>query len=376
MHLRCDDAKPCARCVKKSINCITLESEFEQSTTISPSTSSESTPGQHSGGSVAESSSAVRPIVSKPESSMAQQDQYLHQPYQQQDARPSFQEQAYHAIIPQHPAQTSLPFVSTPSPYNVEPQGSHSLMQPTMPTFGSEMLGQPMNWFPFTGLQDMAYNDRSLFCFGGFEPAYLMTDVDMAFLNTYNYDIPFDVQLPTQEIRTPDPADSLRHTATLAHDAHRKNAIWRWDPTIKDTGVLNRQDLRLPPGSSGRRIAPLGGRTLEEKLNSRTRDKLVELVVQCCESDGRQYVPSWDKWNKTFPSVELLDALIQFCLHFPLAGASLLFHLPTMSIRDARPELVMGLVAMGAVMTPDMALRKLGMALQEVLRQSIISTVC
>jgi hypothetical protein len=73
--------------------------------------------------------------------------------------------------------------------------------------------------------------------------------------------------------------------------------------------------------------------------------------------------------------VELLDALVQFCLHAPLAGTSLLFHLPTMSIRDAKPELVMALVAMGAIMTPDAALRKLGMALQEVLRQCLLNTV-
>ena len=277
--------------------------------------------------------------------------------------------------MPQHQMQTTLPIVATQSPYDVSAAGYSTNMQPTMPFFGNEGLGQPVNWFPFTGIQDMTWNDRSLFCFGGYEPAYLMTDVDMAFLNNYNYDIPFDVQLPTPPPPVDHHAESMRHTATLAHDAHRKNAVWRWDPTLRDPGLL-KADLRLPPESSRRRIAPLGGRTLEEKLDSRTRDRLVRLVVECCEADGEAHLlPSWEKWHTTFPSVELLDALIQFCLHAPLAGTSLLFHLPTMSIRDARPELVMGLVAMGAIMTPDAALRKLGMALQEVLRQSLLKAV-
>jgi hypothetical protein len=243
--------------------------------------------------------------------------------------------------------------------------------------FGNQTIGQNLHCFPFTGLGATTWNDQSLFCFGGFEPAYLMSDADMAFLDTYNYDIPFEALMPTPEgpLAAQFWPNDLNHTTKLAHDAHRKNAVWRWDRHSKELGPVRHQEIQLPPETSRRRIAPLGGRTLDEKLDSRSRDKLVKLVVDCCSSDSSKYLPPWEKWRVTFPGVELLDALIQFCLHAPLAGASLLFHLPTMSIRDARPELVMSLVAMGAIMTPDAALRKLGVALQEVVRQSLLRCV-
>ena len=361
--------------MKKNIECVTAEGDSEPSVTASPSTSNDGGQGQTPELFIATGPIAQERPVHPPERHVMPQAHPVST--QDQYAYPSYSQSAYNApmAVQQEPVQTMLPYVSTQTPYDVGASGYSTAMQPTMPFLGNEGLGQPMNWFPFTGIQDMTWNDRSLFCFGGYEPAYLMTDVDMAFLNTYNYDIPFDVQLPTPDPPIDHHAESMRHTATLAHDAHRKNAIWRWDPTLKDPSLLKQQDLRLPPDTSRRRIAPLGGRTLEEKLNSRMRDMIVRLVVDCCETDAQHYLPSWDKWNATFPSVELLDALIQFCLYAPLAGTSLLFHLPTMSIRDARPELVMGLVAMGAIMTPDAALRKLGMALQEVLRQSLLKAV-
>jgi hypothetical protein len=293
-----------------------------------------------------------------------------------------YQQQGYaeSTSLLQPPLQTTIPIVSTQSPYDIGSSGYSTSMQPTMPEFGNHVLGTSLNWFPFTGIQDVTWNDRSLFCFGGFEPAYMMNDVDMQFLNAYNYNIPFDVQMstPTPTRQLSDPfvvTDAVSHTAKLAHDAHRKHGVWKWDPVNRDSTILKHQDLSLPAESSRRRIAPLGGRTLDEKLDSRTRDRLIRLVVDCCESETQPHLPSWDTWNKTFPSVELLDALIQFCLHAPLAGTSLLFHLPTMGIRDARPELVMALVATGAIMTPDAALRKLGMALQEVLRLCLLNTV-
>jgi hypothetical protein len=182
----------------------------------------------------------------------------------------------------------------------------------------------------------------------------------------------------TPEEPTTDPllAENIKHTATLGHDAYKRTGIWQWSPSAKDSSIIKHQDLGVLLDASQRRIAPLGGRKLEEKMDSMTRDRVIALVVSYCSPDSWTQLPPWDKWTASFPSVELLDALIQFCLSTPLAECDLLFHLPTLSVRKARPELVMALVAFGAMLTPDAALRKLGMALQEILRQSLPSRVC
>jgi hypothetical protein len=237
------------------------------------------------------------------------------------------------------------------------------------------MLGTLDGWFPFAS-QD-PFGHRSLLNFGGVEPAYNFSDMDMTFLNNYNFEIPFDVQMMTPEDLPTDPllSENIMHTARLGHDAYRRTGVWRWRPNIKDTSIIRQQDLNLPSDAARRRIAPLGGRKLDEKMDSLTRDKIVALVVAHCTNNSWAQLAPWNKRVSSFPSVELLDALIQFCLTAPLAECDLLFHLPTLSIRKARPELVMALVAFGATLTPDVSLNKLGMSLQEVLRQSLPSCV-
>jgi hypothetical protein len=268
----------------------------------------------------------------------------------------------------QHFTQTAAPIMAIPAVLESSP---HQGYIGNMITSGDGMLDTFGDWFPF--LSQDALGHRLLMNFGSFEPAYSLNEVDLASLDTYNYNIPFDVHMPTpEEISVKSLLlENIKHTAALGHDAYKRTGIWRWRPSNKDTGQVKQQDLSLPYDTGRRLRTPLGGRKLEEKMDSLTRDKIVALVVSNCTTDGWTQLPPWDKWISSFPSVELLDALIQFCLSAPLGECDLLFHLPTLSIRKAKSELVIALVAFGAILTPDTSLQKLGMALQEVLRQSL-----
>ncbi|ORY19318.1 major facilitator superfamily domain-containing protein [Clohesyomyces aquaticus] len=86
------------------------------------------------------------------------------------------------------------------------------------------------------------------------------------------------------------------------------------------------------------------------------------LVLATCNPANIKRIAS------SFPSVELLDSLIQYFLTSPSLGAKQWFHLPTFSPSRLRPELLASVVAAGAVSTPDIPLRKLGYALQEASR--------
>lgn len=72
-----------------------------------------------------------------------------------------------------------------------------------------------------------------------------------------------------------------------------------------------------------------------------------------------------------FPSVSLLDSLFQFSLTSPGSHAKHWIHAPTLLAGQARPEVLAAIIAAGAVLTPDAAIRKVGYAIQEAIRTAV-----
>jgi len=352
MHLRCDDDKPCARCKKKSIACEPIDSGFDLSVPSTPPSFSIQRPVGNQHSDVAAAEDLLR---------LSDNQIYHQSSYHQVDTlnRPS---------MPQsHSTGNSIDFG----------QNGRMIHRPEVllqNTFGSDNLSDPEDpfsaMFPFSSGLD-SWNNRSLFNYGGMETSFELSDTDFSFLDAYNTDIPFDYQMltpPDMSIIPPAPNDPHR-AAALGHEAFKQSCVWRWKPNNQDNGRVQQQDLDLPSNIGQRRVTPLGGRKLHEKLDARTRDKVLALVVSSCNGEGWTHLPPWPRWIGAFPSTELLDGLVQYCLTAPIAQCDMLFHTPTMSVRQLRPELVLALVAVGAVLTPDSALNKLGMALQELVRQ-------
>lgn len=103
-------------------------------------------------------------------------------------------------------------------------------------------------------------------------------------------------------------------------------------------------------------------RALNERLGRVSRDRLMALVLGTCSPENVKRIAS------AFPSVELLDGLIQFFLTSPALDVQSWFHLPTLSLAKMSPELLACIVSAGAASTPDVPLRKLGFALHEAAR--------
>lgn len=178
-----------------------------------------------------------------------------------------------------------------------------------------------------------------------------------------------------------------------------KQAYWKFRPSLHDHGAAEEVHLSLPDdgGSfahveSHMHINPMsmampmsipmnmsmsmsesegsseGGkrkRATRTRVPVSARDKIIALVAKNCRPDN---LP---KAVASFPSVDLLDMLVQYYLTSPVSQAGSFLHCATFDPAEARPELLAAICAAGAVLTADPTLTKLGFAIQECVRVAI-----
>jgi hypothetical protein len=192
-----------------------------------------------------------------------------------------------------------------------------------------------------------------------------LTDIDLGLLDHYNFQIPFAADTPS----TTDNQGTEQHipdseSVPVRTEAFRQS-IWRYLPQRnKDFGGAEQVNLAFSDleKDSKRRSHITQRRAIAERLHRVSRDRLMALVLGTCSSENVKKISS------AFPSIELLDILIQFFLTSPSIDAQSWFHLPTFSPSKISPEVLACIVAAGAVSTPDIPLRKLGFALHEASR--------
>lgn len=196
-----------------------------------------------------------------------------------------------------------------------------------------------------------------------------LNDLDLGFLNDYNHSNPFPAF-----IESPEATSSAREStasdlpSALAVPALQKASTWRFVPVTEDTGSNEQHNLSLPVSETNKRL-PVNRRMTTEPLVYNTRDKIMARIISSCK-DGN--VP----WSVLcFPSVELLDSLLQFYLSSATATSNCLFHVASFTPSKMRPELVTAMIAAGATLIPDKSIQKVGYALQESLRKIVPSMI-
>lgn len=191
-----------------------------------------------------------------------------------------------------------------------------------------------------------------------------LTDLDLGLLDQYNFQVPFTVETPSTDAQGLEPRTLESDSAPVRAEAF-KQSTWRYMPRRdKDHGGMEETNLAFPDsGKDGNRRAHLPQRrALNERLGRVSRDRVMALVLGTCSPENVKRIAS------AFPSVELLDGLIQFFLTTPALDVQSWFHLPTLSLAKLSPELLACIISAGAASTPDIPLRKLGFALQEAAR--------
>lgn len=201
--------------------------------------------------------------------------------------------------------------------------------------------------------------------------------LDLSFIDTYNTQVPFEFERQIEHVAEENTA--LAHDYQTQENARRERripgdipqqSIWRFVPVSTDGGFAEHDNLSLP-NQSGMIQSPdsfgdFNRRATKEKLDPASRDKILAIILNQMRTRVHPTLSA-------FPSTELLDHLIQFFLAGPIPEASSWIHCASFQPRLARPELLLAMAAYGAVLTPDRSLRKLGFAIQEVVRNHLPS---
>jgi hypothetical protein len=197
---------------------------------------------------------------------------------------------------------------------------------------------------------------------------------DMRFLDVYNQYIPFELRtgqsVNSVEASTDIHKDtSPRHLASSGSEAFRHHH-WRFRPEAsRDHTSADEHNLSLPQvandGSSPESRLSLIHRITAAPLSVYTRDSIVALVVKHCRSENLSRIFT------SFPSAELLDKLCQYYLTSPIARPDTFLHVTSFNPNEKNPELLLAMVAAGAVLTSDPTLAKFGYAMHEIIRHAV-----
>lgn len=253
-------------------------------------------------------------------------------------------------------------------------------MVDALPGFFPDWNLLPGQWTPLAG-QDF-----------GLTPNIDLDDVDLRFLDSYNLKVPFEFGTASHAGSATDPAFPLEnttptsssavaepaypasssssfHPAALGSEAFRRSH-WRFRPNRHDHGGAEEHNLSLDPQESADHASPETRIRLEKRtpcahLSVSSRDKILTMIVESCRPQNLSRAVAG------FPSVELLDTLVQYSLASSVARVDSFLHAATFDPNRASPALVAGMAADGAVMTADPALTKLGYAIQECVRVSV-----
>ncbi|KAL1861351.1 hypothetical protein VTK73DRAFT_7126 [Phialemonium thermophilum] len=328
-HLRCTEEKPCHRCAMKGLECVwdrSADPDAATTTTPPPSAEPETADPDH-----ADPCASTDTLVA----------------YEQDSLSCPAEGDQLSEFAPSQLHQTS--------PQLFQPHHSSDFDGNELP------VGQ---WMPIDTLE----LDADL--------GFGLNDIDVRFLEAYNTNLPFELDTRFQHDTQPRPdssalgasADSCRPAAALGVEAYR-NYYWKFRPNVQDHVAAEEHNLSLRStahdhASPESRIA-LPRRVTCARLSLSSRDKILTTVLQSCRSEELSRVV------ESFPTAELLDTLLQYFLTSPVARPDHFLHSATFDPNKKRPELLAAMVAAGAVLTSDPTLCKLGLAIQECLRNAI-----
>lgn len=400
LHLKCEEEKPCKRCNKKGIQC-------NYSATFSP-------------GSMDQAQQQSQLDIQSPQQAVQQQQQQFQQqqqpfgnglaiqnlqshtppmpqmhqmqqiPHMQQQARPQAHRNASIASIhTQAPAHLpAMQFNEMTEHQNQQQQQHHQQHQqlPPMSMGGGIMPPQTPDNTMFDYLRDKMmppttqhqqqqmqffgdyqagpWTPRELFDFG-VDTNMELNELDLTFMDTYNNANPFDLRTPSIGFPTTGsdimPSFTSAPLPPLDTGALPKQTVWRFRPLAKDSGSAEQTNLSLPTPTS----LDIDRRVNCEPLSQTSRDKILAMILSTCKPNN---IP---RSVACFPSISLLDSLFQFSLTSPGSHAKHWIHAQTLLAGQARPEVLAAIIAAGAVLTPDTAIRKVGYAIQEAIRTAV-----
>ena len=256
------------------------------------------------------------------------------------------------------PVGTDQQVVPTHIADDISPQGDSNGTE--LRDFLQEVMGLDAMALPSSGLKSGTWTPRDIFDFG-VDTNLELNDVDLGFLDVYNQHNPFGLTPPASTSAVQSVASDAPSDPPLGIDTFQKSSAWKFRPVARDSSS---NYLSLPPTDMNKRF-PVDKRITLEPLSYTTRDQIIAMIAKV-GPDSRSFL--------SFPSLELLDSLLQYFIS-TTAAPTYLVHIPTFFPCQKNYELSAAMIAAGAALTPDASLRKLGYVVQETLRLHIPGVV-
>ncbi|KAF5019022.1 hypothetical protein F66182_8972 [Fusarium sp. NRRL 66182] len=343
-RVKCQEEKPCQRCVNRGLACISAEAG---STAANLSHLSASTHANTTSGDEDDSADAAS------EYAMASASNFHHQ----QSTGQAFLSQ-------QLPFRNSEPQLATPETGNIASGSESGPLDSTdahrLPfcdflrdVLYEQQYGQSARTAESQGMAVLDFcDDNNL----------EMSDIDFGLLDHWNTD-GMTGTMPTQQ-QTP-------KTDNSGDIAQMQNLVtawdvspWRWDPVAKDNAYGEQGNLPVSKRdvASIQAQATKGGfkTVVDQKLDCASRDGVLALILSACQPDSMS-----SRISSSFPSSDILDIMLHVFFTSHMDQVSEWIHFPTFKLNEQEPEWIAGAVAAGAVLTPIPTLRKFGYALQE-----------
>ncbi|KAK5990311.1 Transcription factor [Cladobotryum mycophilum] len=199
-----------------------------------------------------------------------------------------------------------------------------------------------------------------------------LTDMDFGLLDFWNLDA-LNVGTMPMEMEVVGPL--AQNTIDISQ--MRENLVnvwtkspWRWDPAHHDSGYKEQGNLPVSATDAARiqleeRRKGIE-RVIDEKLNQSSRDQVLTVLLSTCHQSGTA-----GRVAASFPSVEVMDTMVHIFLAAHGCQVSAWIHFPTFTLNTQWPEWIGVAAAAGAVLTPVPTLRKFGFAVQEAVRITI-----
>ena len=326
--LRCEDEKPCARCTRKGIPC--------------ESTKTNSTVARNNTGRVNDIDTSTRLATST-----------------------------------EHPG-ASLPRVSAPAGLGVVGMANMHALSPDMPDmFAESSLAGFLNDVMLPAgsgsvelIADAQPNQtHAQRDFLDFSTSWLDFVELEALLADHNADVGLK---PNNHVSFPPLPASGSKTPLFGQSFDKRNAafsrsIWRWTPTKKDHGGPQHLNLSLPQvDMNSPETRSAASTTVQgQRIDQAVRDQILALILSTCDKSMYPEVVS------SFPSIDLLNGLLHHYLNTQFLQIDSWLHVPTFSVEEQQLELLITIIAAGGVSSTMPALRKLGYALHESVRDAV-----
>ncbi|KIW68487.1 hypothetical protein PV04_04429 [Phialophora macrospora] len=369
--LRCEDEKPCRRCVQKKLSCYypDLTASPAEGTPTTVTTTTTSPTERHQSTLVFSASTAQQTdratvqasdtsISDHQFSSMLTVAHASQQPFLV-SSTPVTQQSAADLMVDEgtlSTADTSIFTQQTPDSYD----------DSSLVNFLTDIM---LPWTPAPNghpLPNEQLHLRDFLDFG----AYDVHTADLeAMLETSHGDTmqlgpgASSNPLPSSETRTPAHSEGLS-TANAAF----MRSMWMWTPTNRDYSGLDNLNLSLPYADmdSPETRVPFGHLAHHPAVDTPTRDKILAYVLTTCDA------PLYVTIASSFPNAQILTRLMQFYMTLHLAQKDPWLHFPTMEVDDGSLDLVITMISAGATLYSVPAIRRLGFALQDAARTLII----